>query len=211
MEDKGEYVVKAVNSFGSKEECAFLGVEPATALPPRRAMSMESTAAARKKTYDLDFEGYEEPPDKVPRFEFHLRDRFIQEGIGFKLLASVNGKPPPKVSWSKDGKALKKGDRYTIDYSLGICSLEISSCDTSDAGRYACIAENAQGSSETSCRVTVNGRKIYKPSALIDSSFSSSSYSSSSSSSTYSHTKIGGGYRSTYRRTAYNSSSSRVF
>ena len=27
MEDKGEYVVKAVNSFGSKEECAMLNVE----------------------------------------------------------------------------------------------------------------------------------------------------------------------------------------
>jgi len=214
MEDKGEYVVKAVNSFGSKEECAFLGVEPATALPTRRAMSMEPTAAARKKTYDMDFEGYQEPPDKVPRFEFHLRDRFIQEGIGFKLLASVNGKPPPKISWSKDGKVLKKGDRWNIDYSLGICSLEISSCDTSDAGRYTCTAENEQGASETTCRVTVNGRKVYKPSALLDSSSlsssSSSSYSSSITSSTYSHQRIGGGYRTTYRRTAYNSSSSRV-
>ena len=27
MEDKGEYIVRAVNSFGSKEECAFLSVE----------------------------------------------------------------------------------------------------------------------------------------------------------------------------------------
>ena len=27
MEDKGEYIVKAVNSFGSKEECAALNVE----------------------------------------------------------------------------------------------------------------------------------------------------------------------------------------
>ena len=27
MEDKGEYIVRAVNSFGSKEESANLGVE----------------------------------------------------------------------------------------------------------------------------------------------------------------------------------------
>jgi len=27
MEDKGEYVVKAVNSYGSVEECALLNVE----------------------------------------------------------------------------------------------------------------------------------------------------------------------------------------
>ena len=27
MEDKGEYIVKAVNSFGNKDACAFLSVE----------------------------------------------------------------------------------------------------------------------------------------------------------------------------------------
>jgi serine/threonine protein kinase len=205
MEDKGEYVVKAVNSFGSKEECAFLSVEPATETPSRRAISVEPTAAIRKKNYDMDFEGYQEPPDKVPYFEFQLRDRFIQEGIGFKLLASVNGKPTPKISWTKDGKSLKLGGRYDIVYSLGICSLEVSSCDPSDAGRYTCTAENDKGSTETTSKVTVNEKKIYRPSAL-DSSLSS--YSSSSS---FTSRKSGGGYRSTYRRTAYNSSTTRAF
>lgn len=51
----------------------------------------------RKPVFDMDFEGYQEPPDKAPHFTFPLRDRFIQEGIGFKLLASVEGKPTPVV------------------------------------------------------------------------------------------------------------------
>jgi serine/threonine protein kinase len=237
MDDKGEYIVKAVNSFGSKEECAILNVEPATETPIRRAVSVEPTSAApRKKRVEMDFEGYQEPPDKAPYFAFPLRDRFLQEGIGFKLLASVEGKPPPVCSWSKDGKTLRPGDRYDIIYSLGICSLEVSACDASDAGRYTCIAENSKGSIETSCRVVINERKVYKPSALfLDatpsslsssykySSTSSSSYaggygggggggggSFSSSTSRISSSRSGGGssYRTTYRRTTQLSGTS---
>jgi hypothetical protein len=204
MEDKGEYVVKAVNSFGSKDACAFLSVEPATETPSRRAISVEPSTISKKKNWGLDFEGYEEPPDKEPYFAFQLRDRFIQEGIGFKLLASVDGKPPPKISWSKDGRPLKIGGRYDIVYSLGICSLEVSACDPSDAGKYTCIAENEKGTTETTSKVTVNEKKVYKPSALLDGSLSS--YSSFSSS--FTSRKSGGGYRSTYRRTAYTSTSS---
>jgi hypothetical protein len=226
IEDKGEYIVKAVNSFGSKEESAVLNVEPATQTPPRRAISVEPSQVPRKKPVELDFEGYQEPPDKAPHFVFHLRDRFIQEGVGFKLLASVEGKPAPTCSWTKDGKTLRPGDRYDIVYSLGICSLEISACDPSDAGRYSCLAENSKGSNETSCKVTVNERKSFKPSAIYlnttPSSHSSSSYSALSSSSSYSAPIGGSGYshsssysssstsnyRTTYRRTEQRTSSS---
>jgi len=236
IEDKGEYVVKAVNSFGSKEESAALNVEPATETPIRRAISVEPTQA-RRKPVELDFEGYQEPPDKAPRFVFPLRDRFIQEGVGFKLLASIEGKPTPTCSWTKDGKKLKPGERYDIVYSLGICSLEIGSCDPSDAGKYTCIIENSMGSSESTSKVTVNERKSFKPSALnldtvpsLSSSYSfasssshstsggggggygiGSNYSSShiTSSSSYSYSNnASSSYRTTYRRTAQNRTSS---
>jgi len=49
----------------------------------------------------VEFEGYQEPADFVPRFAFPLRDRFLQEGDGFKLLASIEGKPTPDVSHRK--------------------------------------------------------------------------------------------------------------
>jgi hypothetical protein len=44
-----------------------------------------------------EIEGYKEEPDKAPAFSFPLRDRYIQAGIGVKLLASLTGKPTPKV------------------------------------------------------------------------------------------------------------------
>jgi len=50
-----------------------------------------------RKRVEPDFEGFK-VPDASPHFAFPLRDRFIQEGIGFKLLASVEAKPPPTVN-----------------------------------------------------------------------------------------------------------------
>lgn len=39
----------------------------------------------------------EEVPETIPLFSFPLRDRVIQEGIGVKLIACVDGLPHPKV------------------------------------------------------------------------------------------------------------------
>ncbi len=48
-----------------------------------------------------EYPGYEEAPDKKPVFSFPLRSRYIQEGSGFKLICSVDAKPPPKVRLAK--------------------------------------------------------------------------------------------------------------
>ena len=58
---------------------------------------------------------YKPPDNKVPFFSFPLRDRFIQEGVGVKLITSVDAKPPPKVL-----------RMYTLYYHL-ICSYAIMS------------------------------------------------------------------------------------
>lgn len=46
----------------------------------------------------MEFDEYHGPPDSAPKFTFPLRNRFIQQGVGFKLLASIDGKPKPKVT-----------------------------------------------------------------------------------------------------------------
>ena len=45
MEDKGEYVVKAENSFGKREELGILKVDPA---PPRPTLSSRDTTPMRR-------------------------------------------------------------------------------------------------------------------------------------------------------------------
>ena len=61
-------------------------------------MSVEPSAPRKKKVLDMEIPGYQEPADKAPVFTFPLRNRFIQEGCGFKLICSVDAKPQPKVN-----------------------------------------------------------------------------------------------------------------
>ena len=82
----------------------------------------------------------------------------LYEILVYSVLEHINTTNLLQVTWTKDGKVLKVGGKYEIVYSLGICSLEIQSCEMSDAGRYVCQAENAKGSIETSSKITVDGK-----------------------------------------------------
>ncbi|XP_056268486.1 ADAMTS-like protein 3 isoform X2 [Pseudoliparis swirei] len=60
----------------------------------------------------------------------------------------VEGFPPPKISWTKDGALLRHTDRVSWDIAEG---LHITQPRLSDGGHYKCIATNTHGSdSETS-------------------------------------------------------------
>ncbi|KAK2158172.1 hypothetical protein LSH36_175g03003 [Paralvinella palmiformis] len=205
MEDKGEYVVKAENSYGTKEERAFLNVEPATDRGlPRRAMSVEPLSTRRKKILDLDYMDYKEEPDAAPFFTFPLRDRFIQGGSGVKLICTLKAKPPPTIIWTKDGKEIRSASKYELTYSLGICSLEMQTCEVEDGGRYTCRAENEKGTDETACKVTVNEKIRYTP-IYADSSDSYSVSTSSVSSYLPPSSSLDTSYRSSLD-TSYRSS-----
>jgi len=209
-QDKGEYIVRAVNSYGKVEEQFFLKIEEADA-QYRRAVSVEPIQRSwRRKIKDYEFEEYKAPGDKKPEFVFPLRNRFIQEGDGVKLLASVEGKPKPHVQWFKDGKELRPSTHYDIHHSLGICSLEIISCEPGDAGRYSCLASNSIGEEETSCKVDIAGKTYSRPQGFVASSFgSTSSYSRSSRRTERTEDVTDNGYTRTRRVTEIKSSSSR--
>ena len=122
-------------------------------------------------------------PDSKPTFSFNLRPRLIQEGIGCKLICCVNGKPQPKVidhltpryldlldlllsylsssqvQWFKDRTQLGDNDsHYLTSFVHGVCTLEITACETSDSALYRCQATNPLGTDETTCLVHVEGK-----------------------------------------------------
>ena len=66
-----------------------------------------------------------------------------------------------QVTWKFQNKEITDGDHYTIQYSHGICTLEITRTKVDDSGKYTCIAENPLGEQETSCKVEVEGEKLY--------------------------------------------------
>ena len=151
LEDRGEYIIRAENHYGFREEPVFLNVHPLPKdLPPMKVD--EPVRRRREQMPPL----WEEPKDCAPHFTFLLRPRVIQAGLGVKLLCCLNSRPWPEIRWFKDGRELSKRD-YTISTADGVVTLEITSCKLEDTGKYTCLASNHLGDAETSCNLIVEG------------------------------------------------------
>lgn len=166
LKDIGEYIVKAVNSYGERDYNAFLNVDPAPVVKEVEK-HQEVSSRVRRPLQEMEFNLWKEPDAKAT-FTFKLRPRLIQVGIGVKLLCCLSGKPTPRVQWYKGSNEIDPLDsHYQIEYTTGVCTLEIAACYLSDAGIYKCRAENELGFDETICNVTVEECKYKKPKALI--------------------------------------------
>jgi len=63
-----------------------------------------------------------------------------------------------QITWYRDKRDITADTRYSVSYSVGVCSLEITSCTLDDAAKYTCSASNALGEADTSCRIIVHGQ-----------------------------------------------------
>jgi len=153
LDDRGEYIIRAENHFGFREEPVFLNVQPR----PVELLHFKLDEPVHRKREPPPPLWIDEP-DCAPMITFHLRPRIIQVGIGVKLLACIKGKPTPDIRWFKNGKELSKYD-YAMNHSAGVITLEIPSCTMEDAGKYSVIASNSLGEAESKAQVIVEGRR----------------------------------------------------
>ncbi|KAK6110371.1 Fibronectin type III domain family protein [Brugia pahangi] len=151
-EDAGEYTVRAKNSYGSKEEIAFLKVTEST-----RRQSNLIISEFEKRAYVMREPELFKERQSAPKFTFHLRSRLIQKNHPCKLICNVQGDPIPKVEWFKDDIPINM-DRAHLTYRSGVCTMELFSSRMDDAGTYRCEATNSLGTDYTECSVNVQGR-----------------------------------------------------
>ncbi|KAG7216849.1 hypothetical protein INR49_001503 [Caranx melampygus] len=96
---------------------------------------------------------------KAPDFLIPLRPHTVWEGMTVKLSCTVQGCPPPKVTWYKDGAPLRLSDQpwnYSLQDKFGLISLEIRRCSTDDAGEYKAVAKSHLGEAMTFATLVVN-------------------------------------------------------
>uniref|UniRef100_A0A0K8UDN7 Myosin light chain kinase, smooth muscle n=4 Tax=Bactrocera latifrons TaxID=174628 RepID=A0A0K8UDN7_BACLA len=92
-----------------------------------------------------------------PEFYMPLDPLYIyQEGQEIRLAAKVEAYPTVGVSWHRNGVRLRPSRRIsgTLD-SNGFVELIIADATIHDAGIYVCVASNAVGKVESSCRVVI--------------------------------------------------------
>lgn len=81
----------------------------------------------------------------------------VKAGRNVRLEAEVFGKPLPKVSWTKDGEALKPSLDLKLTQARNLFGVEMTSVSKLQTGVYAILAENASGTKTEEITVTVLG------------------------------------------------------
>lgn len=153
LDDRGEYIIRAENHYGSREEVVFLNVQPLPKVAPVYKPEVEQI----RRREPLPYTFWAEESESAPNFTFLLRPRVMQSRDTCKLLCCLSGNPPPTVKWFKEKRELSKYE-YSMTHSDGVVTMEIVDCKPGDSGRYRCVATNCHGTDETSCVVIVEGK-----------------------------------------------------
>ncbi|GLH11531.1 Titin, partial [Gryllus bimaculatus] len=160
VEDRGEYIIRAENHYGYREEVVFLNVQPLPKEVPQYRPEVQPVRRREPLAYTM----WQEEKESAPCFTFLLRPRVMQYRQTCKLLCCLSGKPVPTVKWYKDKRELSKYE-YTMTHADGVVTMEIVDCKPEDSGKYRCVATNVHGTDETSCVVIVEDRRyIEQPS-----------------------------------------------
>lgn len=168
LADRGEYIIRAENFYGAREEIVFLNVQPAITTmgyggeSQADALSLQSArldALYEKARYKRQESMYRDivKPGVGPIFTFQLRPRVMQTGDTCKLLCCVAlNVEKPTIKWFKNTTELNKYE-YPQSQGDGVVFMEIVGCKVTDSGKYRCVATNKYGTDETSCVVIVEG------------------------------------------------------
>ncbi|XP_050067771.1 twitchin isoform X12 [Anopheles maculipalpis] len=155
LDDRGEYIIRAENHYGAREEVIFLNVHPMSKQVP--IYKPETLTIRKREPSPRPF--WQEEADSAPSFTFALRPRVMQLRDTCKLLCCVTGKPMPSVKWYKNGRELSKYE-YTMTHTDGVVTMEIIDTKVEDSGEYKCVAVNPLGKAETTCVVIVEDHRV---------------------------------------------------
>lgn len=84
-----------------------------------------------------------------PLFQRPIESVELVKGSDIVLEGVISGSPPFQISFLLNGKLIRDQKDHKISVESDKVTLQISNCESKDAGMYQCIAANDVG--ETSC------------------------------------------------------------
>lgn len=100
------------------------------------------------------------PAPAAPVFIVPLENQTATEGQPTQLDVHVSGIPEPEVSWIKDDRPVRIGERIHAEKKGDLFSLKISEVDIEDEGTYTCQATNAAGTAMSKAELNVECKGI---------------------------------------------------
>ena len=90
-----------------------------------------------------------------PEIKAPLKDQTLQAGDSLKWEVEVIGKPPPAISWFKNGKEITESSRVKLSSSGNIKTLTIDKVNSEDEGKYKVVARTTQSLEKSSTAILI--------------------------------------------------------
>ena len=94
-----------------------------------------------------------------PSFTKSLKRDDGSIGNNVAMDCKVSGSQPMTISWFKDDKEIKSGQKYQPEFKDSSAVLKVIQLEKDDAGVYKCLATNAAGFKDSSGTLYVKGSK----------------------------------------------------
>lgn len=95
-----------------------------------------------------------EPPVIVRPFE----SAELVKGSDIILEGTIAGSPPFEISCFFNEKLIRTGKKHKISVDKETVTLQVSDCETRDAGTYHCTVANDVGEDSCSCQISLKGQ-----------------------------------------------------
>ncbi|CAG5003249.1 unnamed protein product [Parnassius apollo] len=144
IEDEARYSCEATNVHGRSSTYARIAVIT------DRLIWEADAKLKRERSADVEIGEY------PPQFTMRLRDRRVQATYPVRLTCQVVGRPPPIVTWFKDGEEVTNDARHTKFQDELFYTLEIAPTNLEDGGVYEATARNNSGAISCHCNLVVD-------------------------------------------------------
>ena len=92
-----------------------------------------------------------------PQFSDRLQTKEVKEGESVKFTVKISGKPPPTVTWYREGSKIVSSADFEIQQDGDLYSLYIPEVFYEDSGKFAIKAENPAGQTQCTAELIVEG------------------------------------------------------
>ena len=95
-----------------------------------------------------------------PQFTERLHSREIKEGQSVRFTVRVTGRPPPDVTWFREGSQIVSSPDFEIVKEGDVHSLYIPEAFYEDSGKFTIKAANPAGQIEDTAELFVEGTYV---------------------------------------------------